>query len=155
MKAGVVCAAILMSSAALSASVGPPAGIGERAKKAQKIVVAKVVAVESAFGVNDHGDQLILSHVTLQVEETLKGPHLDAMAMTIEGGTVGGLTLKVSDMPVLQRGERAVMFLDGHYNDHVPTDRGNGVLKLDRSNKVDGTAVTLDDVRDIVRSARR
>ena len=155
MKAGVMSIVVLMSAALLSASVGPPQGVGERAKKAQKIVVAKVVGVESSFGVSQHGDQLILSRVMLAVEETLKGPHAEAMAVTIEGGTVGDLTLKVSDMPVLQPGERAVMFLDSRFDEHVPTDRGNGVLKLDRGNKVDGTAVTLDDVRDIVRGAGR
>ena len=155
MKAGVMCVAMLASAAALSASVGPPGAIGERAKKAQKIVVATVVGVESSFGLSQHGDQLILSRVTLDVEETLKGSHAEAVAVTLEGGTVGDVTLKVSDMPMLRPGERAVMFLDSRFNEHVPTDRGNGVLKLDRGNKVDGTAVTLDDVRKIVRGAGR
>ena len=155
MKAGLVCTVILTSVGVLSASVGPPQGIGDRAKKASRIVVAKVVKVESSFGTSEHGDQLIFSHVTVAVEETLKGPHADNMAVTLEGGTVGDVTLRVSDMPVLKQGERAVMFLDERFSEHVPTDRGNGVLKLDRGNKVDGTTVTLDDVRDIVRGGKR
>ena len=38
------------------------------------MVVAQVVDVQSRFATNRFGDQLIVSHVVLDVAETLKGP---------------------------------------------------------------------------------
>lgn len=146
---------VLVSGTLAFASGGPPAGIGDRTRRAKKVVVARVASVESSFGTNDHGDQLILSRVTLDVEETLKGSHANSVSMTVEGGTVGELTLKVSDMPAMKRGERAVLFLDETYDGHVPADRGHGIVRLDRSNHVADTQMTLDDVRALVRGAGR
>jgi hypothetical protein len=87
------------------------------------------------------------------VEETLKGVHNQVVTVTLEGGTVGELTLKVSDMPTLRPGDRAVLFLDAAAGgEHVPHRRGLGVLALDQANRVTGTAVTLDQIRETVRS---
>ena len=36
---------------------------------------------------------------------------------------------------------------------HVPHDRGRGVLKLDGADRVEGTTLSLDDVRQQVRGA--
>jgi hypothetical protein len=153
MRVGMLCMAVLVSVSSVAAAIGPETGLDARAKKAKRVVVATVVDVDSSFATNQHGDQLIVSRVTLNVEETLKGQHAEVVAVTVEGGTVGDLTLRVSDLPELRRGERAVMFLDGGFNDHVPTDRGQGILKLDRTDHVQGSTVSLDNVRRIVRAA--
>ena len=146
----VVCATVTT----LSADIGPPVDLGARARGAREIVVATVAEVESAFAVSDHGDELIVSHGLLQVHETMKGAHTAAVQIVVEGGTVGDLTLQVSDMPTLEKGDRAVFFLD-----RTPSGtrqlhrRGLGMLKLDSNDRVLGNRLTLDDVRRAVQSA--
>lgn len=139
----------------VAAQGGPPEDIGSRARGAASVVVATVVDVQPRFGQNDYGDRLILSDVTLRVDEALKGPFTPISSVTVEGGTIGSLALNVSDISVPQRNERAVFFVTkGKAGQNLPYHRGEGILKLDASNKVEGTNLTLDDVRRIVNSGR-
>ena len=155
MKALLACALVSAMNVTLSASDSVATDVGTRAKGAGRIVVAKVVNVHAHFDVNRWGDQLIVSDTELQVEETLKGAHAGAMSVALEGGTVGDITLDVSDMPSMKNGDRAVMFLnETPAGGHVPWGRGKGVLKLDASDRVEGSDVTLDDVKRMVLAAR-
>jgi hypothetical protein len=155
MKAALAVTLVFAITATLSASQDPATDVATRAKGAGRVVVAKVVSVQSHFDVNQWGDQLIVSDAEMQVEETLKGAHAAALTVTLEGGSIGDLTLDVSDMPSMKKGERAVLFLNQTpAGGHVPWGRGNGVLKLDSSDHVDGSNVTLDDVKRMVKDAR-
>jgi hypothetical protein len=147
---GLVCAAV-----PLSAEIGPPSDIASRAKGAGRIVVASVLDVHAQFQTNRFGDQLIVSTAVLEVTETLKGAAAAMLQVEVEGGTVGDLTLKVSDLPSLARGERAVFFLDDAPTGNLtlPHERGRGILKLSPSDQVQNSAVTLNDVRQQVRDA--
>lgn len=138
-----------------SASTERPVDIGTRAKGAERIVVAAVEDVIPRFDVNEFGDRLIMSQAWVRVSETLKGPHTDILPVDVEGGTIGDLTLTVSDMPVLRQGDRAVFFLDSAKTGTKPHDRGQGVLKLDASGRVQGSNMTLNEVRTMVRAAGR
>lgn len=138
----------------LSADIGPPTDIATRARAAGRIVVARVVDVRSQFATNRFGDQLIVSTAVLEVAETLKGAPASVLEVEVEGGTVGDLTLKVSDLPSLAPGERAVFFLDtGTGGAMTPHDRGRGILRLSQGDRVENTSVTLASVRDQVRAA--
>ena len=91
-----------------------------------------------------------------RVNETLKGPHVPSMSVLVEGGTVGDLTMDVSDLPSLQPQERAVFFLaEGRPGDpdYRPHGRGLGILTLDATDHITGSDVTLDDVRRAVRES--
>jgi len=156
MRAGIGLFLVCVASATLSAAVGPPVTVQARAKGAQKVVIATVEDVQSTFAVNGFGDRLIYSSVRLRVNETLKGARADAVTVTLEGGTVGDITLAVSDMPSMKAGERAVMFLDAtESGGHLPHGRGLGVLQLDSTNHVRGTSLSLDDVRTMVQAASK
>ncbi len=72
---------------------------------AELVVVGKVEDVRSDFGENERGDELILSTVTLSVQESLRGEAPPVIEFEIEGGTVDDLTLKVSDAPELRPGD--------------------------------------------------
>jgi len=147
--------AICLATVTVWASVDPPVDVGAQAKGANKVVVATVTDVQSAFGENDFGDRLILSRVSFQVNETLKGTHETTVVVTLEGGTVGDLTLEVSDMPTMEKGERAVLFLtSSRAGGVVPYRRGSGLMKLDADNRVPGTDLTLDDIRAAVKAAQ-
>lgn len=135
----------------LLASQNPRADIPARAKGAERIVVGKVADVRASFGTNAHGDQLIISQVDVEVLDVLKGSPADAVTVEVEGGTVGDLTLRVSDMPELKPGERAVFFLEGEAAGRLkPHGRGHGILKLDRDNQVHDSELTLEAVKALV-----
>lgn len=135
-----------------TAASGRVASLNERIQGADSVVVATVTDVNANWKQNEHGDFLIVSRVGLQVEETLKGSANSAVAMDLEGGTVQGITLRVSDLPQLAPGEKAVFFLDkGAAGTRVPHLRGQGILKLDDAGLVKGSSLSVDDIR---RSAR-
>ena len=77
----------------------------------------------------------------------MKGQPESALWLHIEGGTIGNLTLRVSDMPTLNPGDRAVFFTDpGPSGANVPHLRGFGISKLDAETpRPGGEQLTLDD----------
>jgi hypothetical protein len=152
---GAVCALALLlgAVASLSADIGPPTDIASRSRGAQRVVLARVLDMVARFDTNRFGDQLIVSDATVEVLETLKGSTISVLRVAVEGGTVGDLTLTVSDMPSLHPGDRVVFFLDAERAGvHTPHDRGRGVLKLSAGDRVEGSAITLDAIRRQVRA---
>ena len=148
--------AALTASQVLSAASGRPVDIPERAKGAESVVVGTVVDVQTSFRTNRHGDRLIVSRAVVQVEETMKGSGMTTVEVDVEGGTVGDLTLQVSDMPSIATGERAAFFLTaGEAGAKVPHLRGLGVLKLDRTERVPGSSLTLSEIRRMVHGSQR
>src|SRR5262245_15149759 len=107
MKRLLVVLALVGAVAPARAQGGPPADVASRAKGAGRVVVARITAVRAQFETNQFGDQLIVSHAVLEVLETLKGAPAASLNLAVEGGTVGDLTLKVSDLPSIAEGERA------------------------------------------------
>ena len=141
-------------SVVVAAEVGPPTNLPVAARGAGRIVVAKVADVHARFASNKFGDQLIVSSARLEVVETLKGAPTTQVALEIEGGTVGDLTLRVSDLPLLQTGDRAVFFLDASGDGPMaPHGRGRGILRLLADDRVEGADLNLTEVRRQVRAA--
>jgi|SRR3954464_88154 len=150
-----VLTAVFVSVIAVTPSAAQPDDVADHAKKSDKVVVGVVEEVSARFGVNDFGDRLIVSDVWLRVQETLKGAPQNVVPVEVEGGTVGDLTLRVSDLPVFQKGDRAVFLLDAVAGRNRLHARGKGVLKLDRSDRVAGTDLRLSDIRASVRASQK
>jgi hypothetical protein len=132
-----------------------PVPMVERARGAAEIVVGRVTAVNPVWQVNEFGDRLIVSVVRVAVDETLKGAAQSAVDVEIEGGTIGGLTLHVSDEESFVPGDRAVFYLRRTTRGAlVPHLRGQGTLKLDRNSRVPNSSLTLDEIRRTVAAAR-
>jgi hypothetical protein len=147
---------ILVTANLLHASSHVDQGIEARAKGAHRIVVGTVVQVQSRFHVNAFGDRLIVSDAVVDIAETLKGTPAATLEMMVEGGTVGELTLHVSDMPALNQGDRAVLFLDRTpAGGFVPHGRGLGIVKLDDADRVPGGSTSLTELRTRIRAATR
>ena len=124
------------------------ATLDERIAGAERVVVATAGAVAAEWRENEHGDRLIVSRIDLQVEETLKGAGASALSLELEGGTLDGLTLRVSDVPTVEPGERAIFFLNSaHRGVYRPYLRGQGILSLDEQDVIRGSTLRLDDVR--------
>lgn len=148
-----VCAVML---APAMAAAGQGDDVQTTARGAERVVVATVDEVQPRFERNQFGDEVIVSSVRLRVREVLKGAAVrgdERLTVDIEGGTIGGVTMAASDLPAVTRGERGVFFLvrnpAGRY---IPHRRGLGILKLDSSDRVRESGVTLGDVRRSVRA---
>jgi hypothetical protein len=122
--------------------------LSSRLEGAERVVVATVERVAAAFGRNELGDELIVSTVTVRVHETLRGEAQATLAFALEGGTVGDLTLEVSDLPSLVPGERGVFALRRSRGGTglVPHRRALGILLLDAQGRIPAVG-TLDEVR--------
>jgi hypothetical protein len=152
-KSVYVCAGVL-SVAVVSAlaDTGLPVDLPARARGSERVVVASVERVRPEYRRNEFGDELIVSRADLRVTESLKGRSADGetVVVEVEGGTIGDVTLHVSDLPAIAAGENAVFFLErvpGDEDKFVPHGRGLGILKLDAEERVIGTGSTLADVR--------
>jgi len=129
--------------------------LADRARGAERVVVGHVTSVNPMWRTNEFGDRLIVSIVSVAVDETLRGPSQPAVDVEVEGGTIGDLTLHVSDLESFVPGERAVFYLARSSRGAlVPHLRGQGLLKLDRADRVRGSAVTLADIRRAARQPR-
>jgi hypothetical protein len=132
-----------------------PVPLAERARGAERVVVGQVASVTPQWQVNEYGDRLIVSVLHVTVSETLKGDATPTVDVDVEGGTIGPLTLHVSDQLPFAPGERATFFLKrtarGRF---VPHLRGQGLLKLDGSNRVPGSSLTLEQIRREVAAGR-
>ena len=146
-----VVAGLTLVLGAARVTAEPPAGIADRARGADQVVVAQVIGVTPSYETNEYGDRLIVSHVDLNVEETLKGKAARRASLDIAGGTVNGVTLEVSHEPKVNLGQRGVFFMkvqrNGKFGPHMGDD---AVLTLDANNRVKGTTMDLDAVRQAV-----
>jgi hypothetical protein len=139
----------------LLAEAGQRSDVQATARGAERVVVAVVEDAQPRYERNEFGDQLIVTSVQLRVREVLKGAAVrgdERLSVDVEGGTIDGVTMSASDLPAMSRGERAIFFLvrkpTGRY---VPHRRGQGILKLDSSDRLADGDITLGDVRRIVR----
>jgi hypothetical protein len=129
--------------------------LADRARGAESVVVGRVTAVNPVWRTNEFGDRLIVSVVNVAVDETLRGSALPNVDVEVEGGTIGDLTLHVSDLEPVVPGDRAVFYLTRNVRGAlVPHRRGQGLLKLDRSDRVRGSGVTLAEIRRSAAQAR-
>lgn len=154
MNTSVSALAICLLSCAVVHGQPGQADLGEQARGASRVVVATVVDVTSRFGTNASGDRLIFSDIVLEVSETLKGDPLPFITMTVEGGDIGGMSLEVSDLPIVRRGDRGLYFLQkGRGSEWVPHRRGSGIMKLAPSGRFENTTMSLADARRQIRNA--
>jgi hypothetical protein len=119
-----------------------------------QVVIGTVVDATGRMGTNAYGDRLIFTDLRVDVSETLKGDSRNVVVVTVEGGQAAGLTLKVSDMPTLKRGDRAVYFLVKGTPEWIPYARGRGVVRIDTTDHLDNTSLTLTDARTRILGAR-
>jgi hypothetical protein len=137
------------------ADTGRPATIEERARGANRVVVATVAETSSRYERNEFGDEMIVTYARLAVEENLKGQS-GPLTLAIEGGTVDGITMRVSSLPSLSRGERAVFFVTpGRGGEFKPHLRGQGILKLTADDRVPGSSLTLNEIRRLTHAAKQ
>ena len=100
---------IQMSSlSSASAAVMPERSLADLVSIADVICTGQVLSLDSQW---DPDQDMIVTIVTLEVEEYLKGSGEPTLQIQVPGGIVGDEGLKVTGTPVFQEQERVVLFL--------------------------------------------
>lgn len=81
--------------------------------QAPTIVVATVTARRADWEFYG-SSRLIITTITLEIEQTLKGSAPRTLQVEVMGGTIGDETQRVSHVPEFRVRERDVLFLSGH-----------------------------------------
>lgn len=77
--------------------------------ESEAIVIGRVQSVRCEWGLDQ---RLILSIVRVRVQETMRGNLMvPDIILEVPGGTMGDLSLKVTDMPTFHENEEIVLFL--------------------------------------------
>jgi hypothetical protein len=102
--------ALLLATTATRASAQELLSLDEMIVAAPSIVVATVESRRAE--VEYYGtSRLIITKVTLRVEQTIKGSAPQTLVVEVLGGTLGDTTLRVSHVPEFRVGDRDVLFL--------------------------------------------
>ena len=124
-------------------------------RQAAFTLVGTVTETRASRRRSSFGDEVIVTTAVIQVVERLRGASPSWLPVEVEGGTVGDVTMEVSDTPLLRRGDRAVFLVDrlkdGRY---VPHDRGRGIAPLLPDDRIKDSSLTLEAVRQIAAEAR-
>lgn len=132
-----------------------PADLLARLRGASRVVVGSVARVEPRLVQTSSGDRIIVSRTWIRVEESLKGRKDAWLAVDVEGGAIGDISMRASDITPLVAGERAVLLVEptpeGGWRPHR---RGQGLLRLTRDDRVRELGVSLDQLRRLAARAR-
>jgi hypothetical protein len=147
---------VVMTLSGGTAAADPPAEIlSAGITRAAFTVVGTVTETRAARRRSSFGDEVIVTTAIVQVTERLRGIAPSWVPIEVEGGTVGEVTMEVSDTPLLRRGDRALFLVDrlkdGRY---VPHDRGRGIAPLLPDDRIKDSSLTLEAVRQIAAEAR-
>ncbi|MEQ1757842.1 MAG: hypothetical protein ABL986_05950 [Vicinamibacterales bacterium] len=132
-----------------------PTPVNERLRDSAAVVVATARQVDATWKPGPTGDQIIVTRVLLEVTETLKGDDQSSRWLDVPGGTLEGVTLKVSGELTVREGDRGVFFLDpANGGIHSAHGKAEALLRLDQQDTVKGTTIRLDDIRRIAAKSR-
>jgi len=109
---------LLAFSAGQATTVIAP-GFDQLVGDAEVIFQGTVTDVQSQWA-GEGAQRHIVSYVTFQVEETLKGDPGATYTMRMLGGTVGDETMEISDSPKFARGDRDILFVENNGTQFIP-----------------------------------
>lgn len=132
-----------------------PTDLATRLRGASRTVVGSVARLEPRMVRTPRGDEIIVTRTWIRVEESLKGRADAFLAVDVEGGTLGDISMRASDITPLVVGERAVVLVEptaeGGWRPHR---RGLGLLRLSPDNRIRELGVSLGDVRRVAAEVR-
>ena len=105
--------------ASLRATTVIPPRFNQLVDQAEVIFQGSVADVRSAW-VGEGAQRHIVSYVTFNVEDTLKGNAGATYTMQLLGGTVGDETMEVTDSPKFEVGDRNILFVEHNGSQFIP-----------------------------------
>lgn len=112
----VVLVAAVGSATLAAQSVDPIGGklsVEQLTDRAAAIVVGTVVSRRAEWE-HSGASKLIITKITIAIEQSVKGSVAGTLVVDVVGGTIGDQTLTVSDIPEFRVGDRDVLFLNLH-----------------------------------------
>ena len=138
----------VLATVGLLADTAVSTDLATRLCGASRTVVGSVARLEPRMVRTSRGDELIVTRTWFRVEEALKGRADTYLAVDVEGGTLGDISMRASDITPFVIGERAIVMVEptaeGGWRPHR---RGLGLLRLSPDNRVRDLGVSLADVR--------
>ncbi len=114
---GVLCT--FLAVCGMRATTVIPPTFDELVSQAELIFQGTVTNVQSQW-TGEGGQRHIVSYVTIQVEDALKGNPGASYTMRMLGGTVGEETMEVSDAPKFKVGDREILFVENNGRQFIP-----------------------------------
>lgn len=96
-----------------------PPTFDELVANAQVIFQGAVTDVRSQW-VGEGAERRIVSYVTFQVEDPVKGAPGESYTLRMLGGTVDGETMEVTDSPKFKVGDRDIIFVENNGSQFIP-----------------------------------
>ncbi len=96
-----------------------PPTFDELVSQAELIFQGTVSDVQSQWA-GEGGQRHIVSYVTVQVEDAIKGDPGASYTLRMLGGTVGDETMEVSDSPKFKIGDREILFVENNGKQFIP-----------------------------------
>lgn len=112
-----LCAAAALSTARATTVIPPT--FDDLVTKAELIFEGTVTDVKSQW-VGEGGQRHIVSFVTVQVQDPIKGTPGQSYTFRMLGGTVGEDTMEVSDAPKFHVGDRDILFVENNGKQFIP-----------------------------------
>jgi hypothetical protein len=126
---------LLLMLSHLTFALEAPISLQHLADESDRIVRGRVMKLTYSYGSNSYGDELIYTHATVRVAEALKGDRSD-LVVKIEGGTLDGITLTVSDTATLKTGEEVLVFLKKDLLEYRPLTRSSSKYTISDGGKI-------------------
>jgi hypothetical protein len=122
-RLALVLAVLLSTGAVVRATVVEEVGLPDLVAGSSHVVMGRVVATRAAW---DASGRRIMTHVTLEVEETLVGEAAPSLVVLRAGGVVGDVGQVVRGEPSLESGDRVLLFLERVGGTHRVTGMAQG-----------------------------
>ena len=131
-----------------------PVTLEQLTHDSDRIIRGRVMSISSHKGANEFGDELIFTDVVVRADEALKGDR-SQLKLTVEGGTVGGVTLAVSDSPQFRVGEEIVIFAKKDVSTFRPTYRSQSKYTVSADGTVHPKGMPYDEFKKKILDAIR
>ena len=111
------CAALAIASARATTVIPPT--FDQLVSDAELIFQGTVTDVRSQW-IGEGAERAVVSFVTFQIEDTLKGNPGGSYTIRMLGGTIDGKTWEVTDAPRFKVGDRDILFVEHNNSQFVP-----------------------------------
>jgi hypothetical protein len=114
-----IVAGLIAGAVSLSATTVIPPTFDQLVEQAQVIFQGKVTKVNAEW-IGEGAQRRIVSYVTFQVKDSLKGNPGENYTIRMFGGTVDGETMGIADAPKFDVGDEDILFVENNGSQVVP-----------------------------------
>ncbi|HJT81189.1 MAG TPA: hypothetical protein VJ719_08330 [Chthoniobacterales bacterium] len=115
----VMLAGLIAGAASLAATVVVPPTFEQLVDQAQQIFQGRVTDVKSQW-IGEGDQRHIVSYITFEVNDALKGAPGRTFTMRAFGGTVDGETMIIGDAPKFEVGDEDILFVENNGSQVIP-----------------------------------